>query len=97
MRRLAPEPMRESDAPSPARRGRRYLSMASSTCSLPSAVFARRAKMFKISAVRSSTSTPRIFSRLRCCAALISSSTIAMSISMAWQVSCNSSALPVPI
>ena len=41
--------------PAPTSRGSRYFSCASSTCSLPSRVRARRAKMSRISCVRSTT------------------------------------------
>ena len=45
------------DSPQPRRRGRRYSSWASSTCALPSRVFACWAKMSRITAVRSMTFT----------------------------------------
>ena len=50
-----PPPRRDSAVPEPASRGSRYLSCASSTCHLPSRVRARRAKMSRISCVRSTT------------------------------------------
>ena len=50
----------------PARRGRRCSSCAISTCTRPSAVIARRAKMARITSVRSSTGTPHSSWRLRC-------------------------------
>ena len=56
------------------RRGRRYSSWASSTCSLPSAEWAWSAKMSRITAVRSITVTPSALSRLRCCRGASSSS-----------------------
>ena len=50
-----PPPSRDSSGPAPISRGSRYFSCASSTCSLPSRVRARRAKMSRISCVRSTT------------------------------------------
>ena len=50
----------------PARRGSRCSSCAISTCTRPSAVMARRAKMARITSVRSSTGTPHSSWRLRC-------------------------------
>ena len=50
-----PPPSRESQSLPPTSRGRRYLSCASSTCSLPSRVRARAAKMSRMSCVRSTT------------------------------------------
>src|SRR5438034_1096356 len=63
-----PPPSRDSAAADPTRRGSRYLSCASSTCSLPSRVRARRAKMSRIGCVRSTTLRSSAFSRLRSCA-----------------------------
>ena len=56
-----PPPSRDSAAPAPTSRGSRYLSCASSTCSLPSRVRARRAKMSRISCVRSMILRPTCF------------------------------------
>ena len=67
-----PPPSRDSAAPAPTSRGSRYLSCASSTCSLPSRVRARRAKMSRISCVRSMTFRPTIFSISRSCAGVSS-------------------------
>ena len=50
-----PPPSRDSSRPAPTSRGSRYFSCASSTWSLPSRVRARRAKMSRISCVRSTT------------------------------------------
>ena len=50
-----PPPSRDNASLDPTSRGSRYLSCASSTCSLPSRVRARRAKMSRISCVRSMT------------------------------------------
>ena len=50
-----PPPSRDSAVPEPTSRGSRYFSCASSTCHLPSRVRARRAKMSRISWVRSMT------------------------------------------
>src|SRR5262252_6643519 len=44
-----------------------YVRWASSTCSAPSRVRARRPKISRIRPVRSSTLAPQAFSRLRCC------------------------------
>ena len=63
-----PPPSRESAVADPTSRGIRYLSCASSTCSLPSRVLARRAKMSRISCVRSTTLRSSACSRLRSCA-----------------------------
>ena len=60
----------------PTSRGIRYCSCASSTCSLPSRVRARLAKMSRMSCVRSSTLRSSAFSRLRSCAGLSSLSKI---------------------
>ena len=53
-----PPPSRDSASPAPTSRGSRYFSCASSTCSLPSRVRARRAKMSRISCVRSTILRP---------------------------------------
>ena len=53
-----PPPSRDSQSPEPTSRGIRYLSCASSTWSWPSRVRARRAKMSRISCVRSRTAMP---------------------------------------
>ena len=63
-----PPPSRDSAVPDPTSRGSRYFSCASSTCSLPSRVRARRAKMSRISCVRSMTL--RLERRLRGCGAV---------------------------
>ena len=63
-----PPPSRDSAVLDPTSRGSRYFSCASSTCSLPSRVRARRAKMSRISCVRSRTLRSSAFSRLRSCA-----------------------------
>ena len=63
-----PPPRRDSAAPAPTRRGSRYFSWASSTCSLPSRVRARRAKMSRMSWVRSMTFRSSASSRWRSCA-----------------------------
>ena len=63
----AAEP-RQRRRSTPTSRGSRYFSCASSTCSLPSRVRARRAKMSRISCVRSTTLRSSASSRLRSCA-----------------------------
>ena len=55
-----PPPRRDSQSPEPTSRGIRYFSCASSTCSWPSRVRARRAKMSRISCVRSRTRELRL-------------------------------------
>ena len=50
-----PPPSRDNAAPAPTSRGNMYFSCASSTCSLPSRVRARREKMSRMSCVRSTT------------------------------------------
>ena len=67
-----PPPSRDSAAPAPTRRGSRYFSCASSTCSLPSRVRARRAKMSRISCVRSTILRPTSSSMCRSCAGVSS-------------------------
>ncbi len=63
-----PPPSRESPSSRWARRGSRYFSCASSTCSLPSRERARCAKMSRISWVRSITRSSRRSAMLRACA-----------------------------
>ena len=63
-----PPPSRDSAVADPARRGSRYFSCASSTCHLPSRVRARRAKMSRISCVRSMTFRSSRSSSWRSCA-----------------------------
>ena len=67
-----PPPSRDSAAPAPTSRGSRYFSCASSTCSLPSRVRARRAKMSRISCVRSMILRPTASSIWRSCAGVSS-------------------------
>ena len=76
-----PPPSRDSAALEPTSRGSRYFSCASSTCSLPSRVRARRAKMSRMSWVRSTTLRPSASSRLRSCAGLSSLSKMTTSTS----------------
>ena len=57
-----PPACRDSDSPQPRSRGSMYCICASSTCALPSRLLACWAKMSRISAVRSTTLTLRIFS-----------------------------------
>ena len=58
----------------PRMRGRLYSSWASSTWSLPSAVWAWPAKMSRMTAVRSTMRMSRRFSSARCCVGVSSSS-----------------------
>ena len=63
-----PPPSRDSPSSRCARRGSRYFSCASSTCSLPSRERARWAKMSRISCVRSITRSSSRSAMLRACA-----------------------------
>ena len=67
-----PPPSRDSAAPAPTSRGSRYFNCASSTCSLPSRVRARRAKMSRMSCVRSTILRPTSSSIWRSCAGVSS-------------------------
>lgn len=77
--------------------GRRYFSCANSTWSLASAVWARIAKMSRISAVLSKTLTSSIFSRFRFCAGDSSSSAMIASQSLVSSMALSSSTFPFPI
>lgn len=81
----------------PESRGSRYLFCASSTCSLPSLVFARWAKMSRIRALRSSTGTPMISSSARILPGESSLSNITMVDSVASTSIRTSCALPSPM
>ena len=81
----------------PTRRVAMYCSRASSTCSLPSWLCARSAKMSRIKPVRSATGTPRWRSRLRCCAGLKAWSKITPCADVAATSALISSALPLPM
>ena len=72
---MRPAPRRSRWVHSPLMRARLYSSCASSTWSLPSAVWAWSAKMSRITAVRSITGTPSACSRLRSWRGTSSSST----------------------
>ena len=72
---MRPPPRRSRWVQSPRMRARLYSSCASSTWSLPSAVWAWSAKMSRITAVRSITGTPSACSRLRSWRGTSSSST----------------------
>ena len=63
-----PPPSRDNAVHEPTSRGSRYFSCASSTCHLPSRVRARRAKMSRISCVRSITFRSSAASSCRSCA-----------------------------
>src|SRR6185436_13198497 len=80
----------------PTSRGRRYFSWASSTCSLPSRVRARRAKISRINCVRSTTlRSSRLFSS-RSCAGDNSLSKITRSASASAAACASTSTLPLP-
>ena len=87
----------ESRAPLPRRRGSRYRYWASSTCALPSWLWAFWAKMSRITAVRSMAVRPSSFSRLSCWAGVSSSSKTTVSQSVSRATSRSSSALPLPM
>ena len=92
-----PPPCRERLLLMPESRGSRYLFCASSTCSLPSLVFARWAKMSRIRALRSSTGTPMISSSARILPGESSLSNITMVDSVASTSIRTSCALPSPM
>ena len=92
-----PPPSRDSAGPAPTSRGSRYFSCASSTCSLPSRVRARRAKMSRISCVRSTTlHVDQRFCSSRSCAGDSSLSKMTTSTSASAQARASSSTLPLP-
>ena len=92
-----PPPSRDSSDPAPTSRGSRYFSCASSTCSLPSRVRARRAKMSRISCVRSTTlHVDRRFCSSRSCAGDSSLSKITTSTSASAAAFFSRSTLPLP-
>ena len=78
------------------RRVLRYCRRASSTCSLPSWLRARCAKISRISSVRSFTGMPMARSRLRCCTGLSAWSNSTSAAPSACASMRISSALPVP-
>ena len=92
-----PPPRRERESPCPMIRGSVYCSCASSTCSLPSFVCARCAKISKINAVLSRTLMPNACSRFRCWAGDNSSSNTQRSMSSCWAYKARSLTLPRPI
>ena len=92
-----PPPSRDSAADAPTSRGNRYRNCASSTCSLPSRVRARRAKMSRMSWVRSMTRRCRIFSMLRSCAGDSSLSKMTNDSCDSSQAAFNVSSLPEPM
>ena len=91
-----PPPSLESSTPIPARRGRRYLYCASSTCKRPSRVMARCANMSSISVVRSMVWVPVSRSIFLTCVAVSSQSKITISASSFLQSSASSASLPEP-
>ena len=105
---LSPSPKRDPTPPPmrlearwahmPRKRGSRYSFWASRTCSRPSLLVACRAKMSRMSAVRSMTFTSRpiAFSRFACWEGVSSSSNTTRSAAWARASSATSSALPVP-
>ena len=84
------------DSPHPRRRGRRYWSCASSTCALPSRVFACWEKMSKMTAVLSITLTLTTSSRARRCEGASSVSATTVSAPTSLTTSASSRALPFP-
>ena len=91
-----PPPSLDSAAPAPTRRGSRYFSCASSTCSLPSRVRARRAKMSRMSWVRSMILRPTSSSMCRSWAGVSSLSNTTRSVSVSAQDAASVSILPAP-
>ena len=92
-----PAPRRDNAAPAPTSLGSRYLSWANSTCHLPSRVRARRAKMSRISWVRSTTARSSFFSSWRSCTGVSSLSKMTTSMSASAHAAANASTLPAPI
>ena len=91
-----PPAWRDIDSPQPRSRGRRYCSWASSTCALPSRLFACWAKMSRIRAVRSMTLTLTTSSRARRWLGASSVSQTTVSAPSAMTMSRSSCALPLP-
>ena len=91
-----PPPSRDSAVAEPTRRGSRYFSCASSTWSLPSRVRARRAKMSRMSCVRSTTFRSSAVSRLRSCAGVSSLSKMTVSTRASSHMSASEVTLPLP-
>ncbi len=77
--------------------GSRYRSNASSTCALPSRVWAFWAKMSRITAVRSIAVRPSTFSRLNCCAGPARCRTPPCRRRPRGRCRCSSSTLPLPM
>ena len=80
----------------PVSRGSRYSYCASCTCSRPSFVRARWAKISRMSPLRSTTRTPKISSRARPWAGERSSSKMTTPAPAAWASAAMSAALPRP-
>ncbi len=91
-----PPPSRDNAAPDPARRGSRYFSCASSTCSFPSRVRARRAKMSRMSWVRSMTFRRTASSICRSCAGVSSASKMTTSASVSAHDAASVTTFPAP-
>ena len=91
-----PPPSRDRAVPWPPSLGSKYRSWASSTCSLPSLLRARWAKMSKIRVVRSMTRTWQAFSRLRIWVGVSSRSNSSRSISSCRHSSAACSTMPEP-
>ncbi len=79
------------------KRGKVYFNWASFTCNLPSLVFARPAKISKISIVRSITFVPIISPKLRNWLPVSGQSKITTSASNSFAMLLSSSTLPLPI
>ena len=78
-------------------RGSEYSIRARSTCSLASRVWARLAKMSKITSCRSITSMPVSFSQFLCCDGVSSLSKMITSACESLAKAATSSAFPEPI
>ena len=94
-----PPPRRDSSLPLPTSLGAVYFNCASSTCNLPSLVFACRAKMSSISIERSRTrtSSPSPSSIFLICAGDSSRSNITSLMSLFSHSSLSSMSFPLPI
>ena len=94
---IAPLPRwRERCVQARVRRGREYSMRASATWSMASRVWARSAKISRMTSCRSMTARPDNSSQLRCCAGERASSNTMTSTPSAFARSTNSWALPLP-
>ncbi len=92
-----PPPKRDIACPRPVKRGKAYSNWASSTCNFPARVWARWAKISKITWVRSTTLNPMRRSKLRPWAGDRSRSKTIKLAPKVWADRATSSTLPSPI